>query len=74
MPYDYSKLKGRIVEKYGTQAALAKEIGWSERTLSLKLTGKIAFSQSDIEEMVKALNLNRKDIQPYFFAINVQRY
>lgn len=72
MPYNYSKLKGRIVEKYGTQAALAKELDWSERTLSLKLTGKIAFSQSDIESMVKALGLGRKDIQAYFFTVNVQ--
>ena len=72
MPYNYSKLKGRIVEKYGTQAALAKKLGWSERTLSLKLTGKIAFSQSDIEDMVRALELGRNDIQSYFFTVNVQ--
>lgn len=72
MPYNYSKLKGRIVEKYGTQMALAKEIGWSERTLSLKLTGKVPFTQNDIEDMVRVLGLCRKDIQTYFFAIDVQ--
>ena len=70
--YDYSKLKGRIIEKYGTQLALAKKIGWSERTLSLKLNGKVPFSQKDIEQMLKALGLGRKDIQTYFFTVNVQ--
>ena len=72
MSYDYSKLKGRIAEKCGTQTALAKEIGWSERTLSLKLNGKIAFSQSDIEDMMRVLDIKRKDIQAYFFTVDVQ--
>lgn len=72
MAYDYSKLRGRISEKYGTQTALSKEIGWSERTLSLKMNGKIAFTQSDIEEMVRVLDIKRKDIQAYFFAVDVQ--
>lgn len=72
MTYDYGKLKGRIIEKYGTQSALAKEIDWSERTLSLKLNGKVAFSQSDIEDMVRLLDIKRKEIQSYFFTMNVQ--
>ena len=37
MPYDYSKLNGRIVEKCGTQANFAEMMGLSERTISLKL-------------------------------------
>ncbi|MBR5584466.1 MAG: DUF739 family protein [Anaerotignum sp.] len=72
MPYDYSKLRGKITEKYGTQMALAKKIGWSERTLSLKLNGKIAFSQKDIEDLVEVLGIERQDIQKYFFAVCVQ--
>lgn len=72
MAYDYSKLKGRIVEKYGTQAALAKELEWSERTLSLKMTGKIVFTQKDIENMIRVLDIKRKDIQAYFFVVDVQ--
>lgn len=72
MAYDYSKLRGRIAEKYKTQAAFARELGWSERTLSLKLNGKIFFSQSDIEEMSKALNIKRDEIRVYFFTLSVQ--
>lgn len=73
MAYDYSKLKGRITEKYGTQSALAKALGWSERTLSLKMNGKIVFTQADIENMIRVLDIKRKDIQAYFFAADVQR-
>ena len=72
MAYDYSKLKGRIAEKYGTQTALAKALGWSERTLSLKMNGKIVFTQADIENMIRVLDIKRKDIQAYFFTADVQ--
>ena len=37
MAYDYSKLLGRITEKYGTQAQFSGAMGMSERSLSLKL-------------------------------------
>ena len=37
MMFNYDKLKGRIVEKFGTQMAFSKALGVSERTLSLKL-------------------------------------
>ena len=44
MPYNYSKLLGRIVECCGTQANFAEKIGLSERTVSLKLNGKRAWN------------------------------
>lgn len=74
MAYDYSKLRGRIMECCGSQAAFAKKVGISERTLSLKLNGKIGFTQTDIESFVDALGIKRTEIQSYFFTINVQRY
>ncbi|WMI81568.1 DUF739 family protein [Anaerotignum sp. MB30-C6] len=72
MSYNYGKLKGRIVERFGTQAQLARKIGLSERTLSLKLNGKVNFTQSDIEIIVEALSINREDIQSYFFEVIAQ--
>ena len=72
MAYDYSKLRGRIAEKFKTQYAFAKKLGWSERTLSLKLNGKIFLSQSDIEAMAEALEIERDDIQAYFFTLDAQ--
>ena len=72
MPSDYSKVKGRIVEMCGTQGMFAKLIGLSERTVSLKLSGRRPFYQSDIEKSLIALHLTHADIPAYFFTLKVQ--
>ena len=54
MAFDYSKLRGKIVEKYGNQGEFAKAMNWSERTLSNKMKGKIAWKQTDILSAVGA--------------------
>ena len=41
----YSKLIGRIAEKVGTQSEFAARIGLSERSVSLKLNGKVGWKQ-----------------------------
>lgn len=72
MAYDYAKLSGRIVEKYKTQARFADAIGLSERSVSLKLNGKVGWTQ---EEMVKAsqiLEFPATEIPLYFFNLCVQ--
>lgn len=63
--YDYSKLKGRIVEVCGTQTAFAKELGITKGTLSEKMRNKKAFKQSEIYKAKEILKLD--DITPYFF-------
>ncbi|WP_418440644.1 DUF739 family protein [Anaerotignum lactatifermentans] len=72
MERDYRKLRGKIVEVYGTMSNFAKEMGYSERTISLKINGKVDFSQSDIVKMVSLLGLRDKDIPIYFFTNKVQ--
>lgn len=74
MPINYDKLKGRIVEKYGTRSAFAKAIGLSERTISLKLSGKVAWKQPEIVKAVEVLELESADIQAYFFDLKVQSF
>ena len=73
MAFDYSKLKGRIIEKYDSQSSFANAMEWSERTLSLKLNGKLFWKQSDICKAVNLLELSADDIQDYFFKAKVQR-
>ena len=41
--YDYSKLLGRIKEKYGTRENLVKEITISSTSLNLRLNNKLKF-------------------------------
>jgi len=71
MAYDYSKLLGRITEKFGTQANFSKALGLSERSLSLKLNGKTGFKQADIVKACDLLEVPSDDIPEYFFTLKV---
>ncbi len=73
MAYDYSKLMGRITEKFGTQGRFAAEMGMSERSLSLKLNGKVPFKQPEISKACSVLEIAEADIYPYFFTLEVQK-
>lgn len=68
MSYTYPKLRGRIVEKFGTIEAFAERINTSSVTVSKKLNGKTQFSQADIVKWGAVLNIDRKDFGAYFFA------
>lgn len=72
MAFNYSKLRGRIVEKFGTQVSFSKALGVSERTLSLKLNNKIFFSQDEISKISELLDIQTDEIQFYFFEKEVQ--
>lgn len=72
MSFDYSKLRGKIVEKYGSQTEFAKAMQCSERTLSLKLNGNVMWRQDEICRAIEALNLSESDIHDYFFTMKVQ--
>lgn len=69
MPYNYSKLLGRIVECCGTQANFAEKIGLSERTVSLKLNGKRSWKQPEISAACQILRIPTSEIDQYFFAL-----
>ena len=68
---DYSKLKGRIVEKYGSQEAFARAINRSTVSVSQKLNGKSSFTKSAIELWADALEIPLSEIGNYFFAKTV---
>ena len=72
MAFNYSKLRGRIIEKYGSQSDFAKAFGCSDRTLSLKMNGKRPWKQTDILSAIKLLELSEEDIQDYFFTLEAQ--
>lgn len=72
MPYDYSKLLGKIVEEFGTQYRFAEAIGLSEHTTSLKLNGKVGWKQAEIEKACQVLKIDRSEMHDYFFALRVQ--
>lgn len=69
--YDYSKLRGRIVEKAGTQKEFANAMGWSLATVSLKMTGKQQWKQNEIALACCELSIDPQDIGEYFFTRRV---
>ena len=66
--YEYRKLRGRVVEKYGTFEAFAKSINRSKVSVSNKMRGKSGFSQKDIELWGNALGIKVTEYDNYFFA------
>lgn len=72
MSKDFSKLSGRIVEKFGTQYKFATAIGLSERSISLKLNNKVGWKDEEIEKAIELLDLDVSEIPTYFFTYNVQ--
>ena len=71
MEFDYSKLKGLIVEKYGTQSKFAEALGVAPLTVSRKLNGETGFDRDDILIWSKLLDIKIEDISDYFFVQKV---
>lgn len=68
MKYDHSKLRGRIIEKYGTVRAICKELETTETAMSNKLNNRHAFRVNDIERLINLLYIDRSKIGEYFFT------
>jgi hypothetical protein len=69
--FDYSKLRGRIVEKFGVLSAFAKAMGFSDGTLSSKLSSKTYFTTEEVVSACEILDIPLEEIQLYFFALKV---
>lgn len=71
--FDFSKLKGRIKEIYGTQSAFAIAMLMNEATLSNKLNNNVEFSPKEIIRALLLLSLDFDKIKEYFFTLKVQK-
>lgn len=67
MPYNYSKLLGRMKEKGLTQSQVATALGKNESTISSKLNGKFSFTVVEIDAICKLLDISNDEIGAYFF-------
>lgn len=66
MPYKYNKLRGRIIEKYGTMATFADVLGLSLVSVSKKMNGRTQFSQNDIVKWADLLEIESSEYPAYF--------
>lgn len=71
MSFDYSKLRGKIIEKFGSQSAFAKVFGVSENTFSQKMNNKVRFNTDDMVRIVRMLDIPENEINDYFFTSKV---
>lgn len=71
--FDFSKLKGRIKEIYGTQSAFATAMLMSEATLSNKINNNVEFSPKEIVRALLLLSIDFHEVKEYFFTIKVQK-
>ena len=65
--YDYSKLKGRITEVFGSRKEFALYLGKTDSYVSKVLNNKIKFTQENIDIWADALRIDYKEIGKYFF-------
>jgi len=67
MTFDYSRISRRIKEKCGTRAAFAKEMGLTEKTVSLKFNSKREWKQGEMLLACEVLKFGKDEIPTYFF-------
>lgn len=64
----YAKLRGRIVEKFGSQSAFADTLGWREALLSAKLNNKSEWSFREVMKACELLDIPLVEAHLYFFC------
>lgn len=71
LSFDYSKLKGRIIEKFRTLGNFAPVMDWTLVTQQKKMHNRVPWTQRDIMTACKALDISIDAIPEYFFVIKV---
>ncbi len=74
MAFDYSKLRGRIIEKFGTCEAFAEAVGLPKSAVSSRLNNKVSI---DSDEMLRwsqpdVLDIPLEAIYVYFLTPKVR--
>ena len=74
MVFDFSKLNGRIVEKFGTRASFATAAGYTKSRLSARLNNQVHFPSDEIRKICapELLDIPLGDIPAYFFTLKVR--
>lgn len=64
--YDYSKLRGRIVEKFGTIAKFCEAVGTNYVAMSMKLNNKTGISRDEMANWGQHLDIDVDDYGTFF--------
>lgn len=71
--YDYSKLRGRIKEKLGTEGEFSRRIGRTQNYVSKVFRNGTYFGQEDIATGAEVLDIPVGEIGIYFFTPEVHK-
>ncbi len=71
MSFNFKRLRGKIIEKYGSQAKFAESLGVSQNSLSRKMNNKTRFSSNDVIKIKELLGIPDNEINSYFFNMEV---
>ncbi len=66
--FDYSKLRGRIIEKYGSIEAFSNKTSISNISVSKKLNNKVAISREDMIEWSDLLDIPLEEYGVFYFV------
>jgi len=69
--FDYAKLKKRIKEKEIAYTSLANKLNMRKIALEDKLNNFSAFTYDEIFKICNILNINKNEIDEYFFTQKV---
>lgn len=70
--FDDSRIRGKIIEKYGSCKEFSKHVAESPTTISRLLRGHGVFTQYIIYEWAVVLGMSREDIGYYFFNFDIE--
>lgn len=65
---DYSKLRGKIKEVFGTEGAFARAMGYNRGTISAKLNNQSEWTRADIQKACFLLGVPFSEVEHYFFC------
>ena len=65
--FKYAKLRGRIVQEYGTLGKFAAVLEIAPMTVTRKLNGHTSFTREDMIRWAVALDITRDELCSYFF-------
>ncbi|WP_256251081.1 helix-turn-helix domain-containing protein [Mycobacterium malmoense] len=57
-----ANVRAEMARRLHTQTSLAKEIGWTQQSLSRRLSGHVPFTVSELERIAAALDVNVSEL------------
>ena len=72
MQFDFDKLCGRIIEKYGTRERFAEAMGRPSGWLSVRLNNRVHWDAEDIMLAAELLDIAPAEIHVFFLTPKVR--